>query len=79
MPKTDYSYQASTMSSRGGHRYDSRNASIRAISHEYFENEARSTFITETALFCVIVLTAAVSLISGATAMVHLVRSLGVL
>jgi hypothetical protein len=75
MPTTDQSYQVASMPSRGGRSYGSRHASIRAVSHEYFKNEARSMFATEAAFFSVIVLTAAVPLINTAMAMVHLVRS----
>ena len=75
MPKTDCSYQVGSMPSRGGRSYGKRRASIRAISHEYFKNEARSTFATEAAFFSVIVMTAAVPLIYSAMALIHLVRS----
>ena len=75
LPKTDCSYQAAAMSSRGGRRYGSRRPSIRAVSCEYFKNEARSIFAAEAAFFAVIVITAAVPLISAANALLHLVRS----
>ena len=74
-PKTDCNFQVASMPSRGGRHYGSRHASIRAVSHDYFKNEARSTFASEAAFFSVIVLTAAVPLIYTAMAMVHLVRS----
>jgi hypothetical protein len=76
MPKTDCSYQVASMPSRGGRSYGSRHASIRAVSHDYFKNEARSMFATEAAFFSVIVITAAVPLINTALALVHLVRSI---
>jgi hypothetical protein len=75
MPKTDCAYQTGSMPSRGGRGNGRGGASIRAISREYFNNEARSTFATEAAFFSVIVMTAAVPLIYTAMAMVHLVRS----
>jgi hypothetical protein len=75
MPKIDQSFQVASMPSRGERRYGSRHASIRAVSHDYFKNEARSSFAAEAAFFSVIVLTAAVPLITTAMAMVHLVRS----
>ena len=75
MPKTDYSYYAGSMSNRGGGRFGSRSASIRAVSNDYFKNEARCNFATEAAFFSVIVMTAAVPLISSALALSHLVRS----
>ena len=75
MPKIDSNYQVGSMPSRGGRGFGSRNASIRAVSNDYFKNEARSIFATEAAFFSVIVMTAAVPLIYTAMAMVHLVRS----
>jgi len=75
MPKTDSNYQVASMPNRGGRGNGSRPASIRAISNDYFKNEARSTFVTEAAFFSVIVMTAAVPLIYTAMALVHLVRS----
>ena len=79
MPKTDFGYQVSSMPSRGGRGYGSQRASIRAISREYFMNEARSIFATEAAFFGVIVMTVAVPLIYTAMALVHLVRSVAAL
>jgi hypothetical protein len=73
LPKIDCNYQVGSMPGRGGR--DWRCASIRAISNDYFKNEARSTFATEAAFFSVIVMTAAVPLIYTAMAMVHLARS----
>ena len=75
MPKTDYSYHAGWMPNRGGRGFGGGRASIRAVSHEYFKNEARCMFATEAAFFSVIVMTAAVPLIYSAMALVHLVRS----
>ena len=76
MPKIAQNYQLASMPSRGGRHYGSRHASIRAVSHDYFKNEARSMFATEAAFFSVIVITAAVPLINTAGALVHLVRSI---
>ena len=76
MPKTDCNFQVGSMSSRGPR---SRGASIRAVSNDYFKNEARSMFATEAAFFGVIVITAAGPLISAAVALVHLVRSVAAL
>jgi hypothetical protein len=79
MPKTDSNYQVASMPSRGGRGNGRRSASILAVSHEYFKNEARSIFATEAAFFSVIVMTAAVPLIYTAMALVHLVRSVAAL
>jgi hypothetical protein len=78
MPKTDCCYQVASMPN-GGRAYGRRGASIRAISNDYFKNEARSMFVTEAAFFSVIVMTAAVPLIYTATALLHLVRSFAAL
>ena len=75
LPKIDFGFQVGSMPNRGERGNRRRSASIRAISREYFKNEARSTFATEAAFFSVIVMTAAVPLIYTAMAMVHLVRS----
>lgn len=76
MPKTDYGYHSESMWGRGGRRpFRASRASIRAVSREYFKNEARCTFATEAAFFSVIVMTAAVPLINSALALAHLVRS----
>jgi hypothetical protein len=77
MPKTDCCYQVGSMPSRGRRAFGRRCASIRSISNDYFKNEARSAFVTEAAFFSVIVITAAVPLIYTATAVIHLVRSVG--
>jgi hypothetical protein len=79
MPKTDSNFKVGSMPSRGGRHFGSRHASIRAVSNDYFKNEARSMFATEAAFFSVIVMTAAVPLIYTAMAMVHLVRSVAAL
>ena len=79
MPKTDCAYQVASMPNRGGRGNGRRCASIRAVSNDYFKNEARSTFATEAAFFSVIVMTAAVPLIYTAMALVHLVRSVAAL
>jgi len=79
MPKIECNYQVASMPNRGGRGSGSRHASIRAVSHEYFKNEARSMFATEAAFFSVIVMTAAVPLINTAMALVHLVRSVAAL
>ena len=78
LPKIDFGYQVGSMPSRG-RGYGRRRASIRAISREYFKNEARSSFATEAAFFSVIVMTAAVPVINTITAMAHLVRSFAAL
>jgi hypothetical protein len=76
LPKTDYGYQA--VASMGGRCFGSPRPSFRSISQDYFKNEARQSFATEAALFSVILMTAAVSLISSVAGIVHLVRAFAV-
>ncbi|HYJ06850.1 MAG TPA: hypothetical protein VEX43_17090 [Chthoniobacterales bacterium] len=78
LPKTDYAYQSSPAASMGGRCFGSPRPSFRSISKDYFNYEAPQSFATEAALFSVIVMTAAVSLISSVAGMVHLVRAFAV-
>lgn len=78
LPQTDYAYQASPVANMGGRCFGSPRPSFRSISKDYFRYEARQSFATEAALFSVIVMTAAVSLISSVAGMVHLVRAFAV-
>ena len=78
LPLTDYNFQAPA-ANMGGRCYGSRRPSIRSISQDYFQNEARHSFVREAVLFSVIVMTAAVPIINSARELVHLVRSFGAL
>lgn len=78
LPRTDYSFQAASVGNDGGRCFGSR-PSFRSISQDYFKNEARHSFAREAALFTVIVVIAAVPIISSVNAFFHLVRSFGTL
>ena len=78
-PKTDCNYHAPSIASMGGRCFDSGRPSFRSISQDYFRDEARRSYAGEAALFCVIVLTAALPLLDNARALLQLVRSVGVL
>jgi hypothetical protein len=78
-PKTDYCFQAASPVSGSGRCFASRQQSFRAISQDYFKNEAPRTFAGEAVLFSVIVLTAALPILASASALVHMVRSFGTL
>jgi hypothetical protein len=78
-PKADYSFQAGSMANGGGRCFGSSHPSFRSISQDYFKNEARRSFAGEAALFSVIVMTAAVPIISSVHALLQLVRSFGTL
>jgi hypothetical protein len=78
-PKADYSFQAGSVANGGGRCFGSSHPSFRSISQDYFKNEARHSFAGEAALFSVIVMTAAVPIISSVHALFQLVRSFGTL
>ena len=77
LPKTDYSFQAASVANGGSRCLGSCRSSFRAISQEYFENEAPRSFASEAALFVVIVMTAALPIVNSMTALAHLARSFG--
>ena len=79
-PKTDYNYHNISLAGCGAGRGATfRAPSFRDISRDYLNREARNNFLTEAALFAMIVITAALPLLNSAHAMAGLVRSLGVL
>ena len=79
LPKTDYSFQDASVANDGGRCFGSRRPSFRSISQDYFKYEAPPTFVGEAALFSVIVMTAAVPIMASVGAILHLVRSFGIL
>ena len=79
LPKTDCNYHSASVASMGGRCFGSDRPSFRSISQDYFKDEARQSYAGEAALFCVIVLTAALPLLDNARALVQMVRSIGVL
>lgn len=78
-PQIDFGYQAASMGNMGGRCFDPRRPSFRSISQDYFKNEARPNFAGEAALFSVILMTAAVPILNSVSAVLHLVRSFGML
>ena len=79
-PKTDYNYHNASLAGCGAGRGATFLAlSFRDISRDYLNREARNNFLTEAALFAMIVITAALPLLNGAHVVAGLVRSLGVL
>lgn len=79
LPKTDCNYHTSTLTDFNGRCADScaDKPSFRDISAGYFKREARQSFISEAAFFVMIIITAAVPLVSNAHALVNLLRSIG--
>src|ERR1700680_3862737 len=59
LPKTDYSFQAASVANGSGRCFGACRQSFRAISQDYFKNEAPRSFVGEGALFSVIAITAA--------------------
>jgi hypothetical protein len=78
LPKTDYSFHAASVSG-GGRCFGACRPSFRAISQEYFKNEAPRSFASEAALFVVIVMTAALPIFNSVSELAHLVRSFAAL
>jgi hypothetical protein len=79
LPQVDYNFQAGSVSKGGGRCFGACPPSFLAISQDYFKNEAPRSFAGEAAFFSVIVMTAALPILNSATALVHLVRSVGML
>ena len=79
LPKTDYSFQAGSLAKGGDRCFGSHQPSFRAISQDYFKNEAPRSFAGEAAFFSVIVLTAGLPILNSASALVQMVRSFGAL
>jgi hypothetical protein len=79
LPKTDYSFQAASVTNGGGRCFGAHRPSFRAISQDYFKNEEPRSFAGEAAMFVVIVITAALPIINSASALMHLVRSFAAL
>ena len=78
-PKTDYNYNADTLAglnSRCAKRVATAH-SFREISEDYFKNEEPRSYVSEAALFAVIVMTVAVALASNVNALHHFVRAIG--
>jgi hypothetical protein len=72
-PMTDCHYLVGRFGAYSGGGRGERHPSIRGISEEYFENEARSYFATEAAIFALIAVTSAVPVIEGLRGLVHFV------
>jgi hypothetical protein len=74
-PLVDYHYHATTLGGSSG-RCVKPSKSLRDISRDYFDREANEHFISEAALFTTLILTVVVPIISSASAMVGLLRTL---
>lgn len=76
-PVTDFNYHSVAPGRSSGRCARTTGLSFRHISREYFETEANHYFLAEAAVFAAIMLTAAVPLVNGAHAVLHLARACG--
>jgi hypothetical protein len=74
-PLIECNYQSATLSDYRGHCVKRPAPSFRNISRQYFQKEARHDFVGEAILFAMLVVTAALPIISGAYAVVELCRA----
>lgn len=78
-PMTDYSFQAASRANTRTRCFGSCRPSFRAISQDYFENEAPRSFVSEAVLFSVLVMTATLPILNNMSALAQLLRSIGTL
>ena len=76
-PLTDCNYHSVTLKDYRSHCAKPLAPSFRDISREYFEREARHDFVGEAILFAMLMITAAVPLVSAAYAVIELCRAFG--
>ena len=76
-PKTDYNYQGAGLGDFDARCAGKTSLSFRAISAEYFKSEARQDFVSEAVFFSLIILTAAIPIISSVNALADFVRAIG--
>ncbi len=73
-PKTDFNYQATTLANLDGRCADFCKSSFRAVSQDYFANEAPRHFAHEAGLFFMVVMTVALPLLNASAAVLGLIR-----
>ena len=74
-PLTDYNYNSVTITGYRGQCAKPLAPSFRNISRQYFQHEAPHDFVGEAVLFAMLVIAAAVPLVSGAYAVIDLCRA----
>ena len=76
---TDYHYNAATLAAVRSRCVAAKTGvrSFRKISDDYFHYEAPQSFVAEAAVFGLIVLTTALPLFDGASALVYFLRAIG--
>ena len=73
--KTDYDYQAAALDDVDGGWVGACNPVFRAISQDYFANEAPQHFAHEVVLFFTMMMTVALPLLNAALAVLELIRT----
>ena len=78
-PVTDYNYHSVMISGYRGRCAKSVTPSIRNISRQYFQKEARRDFVGEAIVFAMLIVISTMAVASGAHAAVQLCRAFGAL
>lgn len=76
-PVTDCNYQSVALGGYSGSCAKVKGPSFHSISSAYFKGEACNYFLAEALIFGAILATAALPLVNGAYAVLHLVRTIG--
>ncbi len=74
-PKTDYNYQAAALDDVDGGCLSDCKPRFRAISQDYFANEAPQHFAHEAVLFFMMMMAVALPLLNAALAVLELIRT----
>ena len=78
-PVVDCNYHSVALGEFHGRCAKVSSPSFLNISRDYFQREARQSFVGEAAFFVMFIITAAVSLVTGAVAIIQLCRAFGAL
>ena len=76
-PLTDYNYHSTKLDSFGAPCAKIASVGFYTLSHEYFNTEANRYFVAEAGVFTAILAMAALPLLQGAYAVLHLVSTIG--
>ncbi|HVI81926.1 MAG TPA: hypothetical protein VM717_04205 [Chthoniobacterales bacterium] len=78
-PFVDYDYQAATLKNLSGCCARTSSKSLRDISRNYFDSEAKYDFLSNAAIFGALITVAAAPIIAGVSAVIELCRTLPLL
>ncbi len=76
-PKTDFDYQAATLNDIRGRPVEGCKPPFHALSRDYFTREAHLHFASEAVAFCLLMMTTALPLLDGASAVIQLIHLTG--